>query len=641
MTKLIPSMRLKVKGDTFFLPDPKGNVYFRNNIGSFRMEGSQIDQWVEKLLPMFNGEYTLAELTEGLPDEYQARVYEIAESLYQNGFVRDVSQDRPHQLSDDVLNKFAQQIEFLDNLCDSGAYRFQTYRQANVLAVGSGPFLVSLVRALLESGLPAFHILVTDSQATNRQRVEELAAHMRKTDPHVAINEVTREKQDGWSWREAVQPFDAVLYVSAEGNVEELRALHAASREEGKVFLSALCVHQVGLAGPLVHPDAEGCWESAWRRLHQAALIKDPQAHTFSATAGAMLANVIVFELFKFMTGAVESDLKHTCFLLDLETMEGSWHSFLPHPQIAQHKAVEWVYDLERRLQQRPDRRESNGLFSYFTMLTSAESGIFHTWDEGDLKQLPLAQCRVQVADPLSEGPAELLPEIVCSGLTHEQVRREAGLAGIESYVSRLVGPLVPIPSHEWIGVGAGETVAECVRRGLQNWLSKELDNRLLVHKPTVRRLRVRNAEDEACQFYLQALTTMQGEVILGLGEEVTGFPTVWVGTGGSWFGGVGLNVTLALRTALQHALQMAQNQTAFRSSQAFAASSVLLEDKEQIELVIPACEEEQAEVLQAALQTLKQNGKRLLVLDVAVESFLREELAGVFGVLLREEGSD
>lgn len=58
----------------------------------------------------------------------------------------------------------------------------------------------------------------------------------------------------------------------------------------------------------------------------------------------------------------------------------------------------------------------------HFSRLTSAESGIFHTWEEGDLKQLPLAQCRVQVVDPLSSGPAGLLPDIIRSDLTHEEV---------------------------------------------------------------------------------------------------------------------------------------------------------------------------------------------------------------------------
>ena len=220
MAKLNASMRLKVKRDTFYLPEPNRGVYFRNNSTSFRIEGSGIDQWVEKLLPMFNGEHTLENLTNGLPKQYRDRVYEIAEVLYVNGYVRDLSEDLPHHLSDDHLKKFASQIEFVDNLVGSGAARFQDFRQAKVLAVGSGPILNSLVSSLIESGLTKVQVLITDGVPTNRQRLKELVEHARKKDPEVDLIEVQQKKE---SWREIVKPFDSILYVSQEGELEELK----------------------------------------------------------------------------------------------------------------------------------------------------------------------------------------------------------------------------------------------------------------------------------------------------------------------------------------------------------------------------------------------------------------------------------
>ena len=64
---------------------------------------------------------------------------------------------------------------------------------------------------------------------------------------------------------------------------------------------------------------------------------------------------------------------------------------------------------------------------------------------------------------------------------------------------------------------------------------------------------------------------------MIGLGEEVSGFPVVWVGTSDRWYGSVGLNVTLALRNALQQALLEAQNQTTRPTSQVLEVSSVRL----------------------------------------------------------------
>lgn len=649
MTNLNPSMRLKVKRDTFFLPDPNGSVYFRNNVSSFRMEGELIDQWIEKLIPIFNGEYSLEDLTDGLPDQHRNQVYGIAEMLYRNGFVRDVSQDTPHQLPEEVLKKYASQIEFLNNFGDSGEYRFQSYRQAKVLTVGSGPFLISAISALLVSGLPTIHVLVSGSEPTDRQRMLELAAHARKTDPEVAIKEVTLQKKGVSSWREAVGPFDSILFVSREGDIEELRVLHKVCREEKKVFLPAVCLQQVGMAGPLVHPDFEGCWESAWRSIHESAICKDPQLHTFSSTAGAMLANVIVFELLKKITGVNDSERSNPFFLLNLETLEGKWHSFMPHPLVTGRAAVRWTHDFDLQLERRSIENE-NGLLPYFSQLTSAESGVFHIWEEGDLEQLPLSQCRVQAVDPLSEGPAGLLPDIVCNDLTHEGARREAGLTGIEAYVSRMASLLVSTsPSHqedegsriepqEFIGVGAGETVAEGIGRGLQRCLAEVLSKQQASQLPSVFRVQLSAIEDKHCQFYLQALTTMKGAPMIGLGEEVSGFPVVWVGTSDRWYGGVGLNVTLAFRDALQQALVEAQNQTACLTSE---VSSVLLKEQLPVSLEIPSCEVTiKSEVLQSAMQVLERNRKRLMVFDLAVVPFLKEEMAGVFGVLLREEES-
>ncbi|MGA5691509.1 putative thiazole-containing bacteriocin maturation protein [Cytobacillus pseudoceanisediminis] len=645
MKNLTPSMRLKVKRDTFFLPDPTKGVYFRNNESSFQMEGSMIDQWVQKLMPMFNGEHSLGELTAGLPGPHRDRVFEIAEVLYRNGFVRDVSGDHPHQLEDHVLKKYSSQIELLESFSDSGAYRFQAYRQAKVLAAGSGPFFVSLVTSLIESGLRKVHMVITDPESTNTKRLKEIIAHARQTDPEVSVEEVTHQKEEDSPWEELIQPYDSILYVSEAGNVEELQVINAACRKEKKIFLPAIIYKQAGMAGPLVHPESEGCWESAWHRVHQSAFCEDKQLNTTSPMAGAMLANLIVFELFKEVTGLISAEQRNQFFLLNLETLEGNWHSYLPHPSLTRNAAVDWIQDVDQRIGQSSLRNKTDSLFLFFSQLTSKESGIFHTWEEGDLKQLPLAQCSVQAADPLSKGPAELLPNIICTDLRHDEARREAGLTGIEAYVSRMAGrlelpPNSEIKGNEFAGIGAGETIAEGVLRGLDRCLEEELAKHQAVQN-AVAPLYLSAVEDERCRFYLDALTTMQGAPKICRGEGVSGFPVVWVGTNDRWYGSVGFNITLALRKALEHAIIQVQNQMGRYKGTAVEASSVLLEEKEPQSLVIPPCDEkEQTQLLLSARRVLQENSKQLLVCEFSFEPFLKESLAGVYGVFIREEES-
>ncbi|WP_226675116.1 putative thiazole-containing bacteriocin maturation protein [Mesobacillus jeotgali] len=632
MVKLDPSMVLKVKRDTFYLAEPNSGVYLRNNSCSFRLEGNGIDQWVEKLLPMFNGEYSLGKLTDGLPEPYRQRVYQIAEVLVENGFVRDVSQDEQHQLSEQVLKKFASQIEFADNLAGSGASRFQSFRKAKVLAVGSGPMLNSLVSILLESGLQKLNVSITDENPTNRKRLAELVNHARKTD-----SEVEYEEHNSKNWSEVISPFDAVLFVSQSGNVEELRLLQSICREVKKTFIPAILFKQTGMAGPLFAPDSELCWESAWRRLHSSVLEKEQKVSAASLTTAALLANVITFELYKELAGITIAEQRNRIYLLNLETLEGSWHLVSPHPLVTGNFTSIKVGDLENRLGHDLRVAEPGKLLQYFSLLTSKETGILHEWEEGNLKQLPLAQCRVQAADPLSDGPSELLAARICTGFTHEEARMEAALTGIEAYAARMAEV---IENGRNLGVGAGESFPEAVARGLQKCLSKEFNNRLLSVKESISLIDLELIEDERCAFYLKSLTTIQGETRVGVGEEVRGFPVIWIGTQKGWYGSPGLNTTLALRIALQKALSDFQNESAGDGAKVLKESEVHYWERDKQSLTIPECTGRiQRETLQAAIDVLKQNRTQMSVCELSFEQIFNQQLEGVFGVSLREEG--
>ena len=637
MSTLTASTKLKMNKDTFFLPDSNGGVYFRNNSSSFRMQGNGIYEWIEKLMPMFNGEHTLEELTSGLPLPYQNRVFELGELLHENGFVRDVSQDSPHQLEDALLERYASQIDFLETSSHSGALKFQMYRQAKVLAIGSGSIFTSLVYSLLESGLPEFHCLITDSTATNRSRLIEIVQKAHDADQNVLVQEI--DTTIDRSLQEIFQHFDWILYVSQNGNIEKLRAIHAICREEKKNFLPALCLEQVGLAGPVITTESEECWESAWRRVHETALQKDQLLEPFSPIAGAMLANIIVFELFKNITGASNREQNKQFFLLNFETLEGSWHTFIKHPLITtKNFTIETIQDIDETLKRHSNQSPSNELFRFFDQLTSNKSGIFHIWDEQDLKQLPLSQCYAQVPNPLSEGPTTLLPTIICGGLTHDEARREAGLTGIETYVTQMVHFLIP-EQDEFIGIGAGETMLEGVYRALQNHLTHTLQTRQLTKTEEITQLQLTEIHDKHCQFYLRALSAIHGEPMVGIGEEVLGFPVVWIGVHNQWYGSTDLNITLALRNALQQVLLHVQNQEVPYKSNILLDSSILLHSAESFRVEIQKEEEmPQLESLQLALQNLKEHKLHPFVLDLAIEPFLKEGLGGVVGVVIKEE---
>ncbi|MFF2089548.1 putative thiazole-containing bacteriocin maturation protein [Paenibacillus sp. NPDC058174] len=643
-----PTTRLKVRGDTFFLPSSDGSVYFRNNIGSFRMEGSTIAQWIEKLIPVFNGEHTMHDLTDGLPEQYRDHIYEIAKVLHANGYVQDVSQDRPHQLQESIVKKYDAQIEFLDSFDGSGAYRFQLYRQSSVLVVGTGTFLVSLVKSLFESGLPQFHYLSLNSEPENRTRILELEQHYRKFDSEVKLDEISLSNNAGMDWPSIVEPYEAVLFVSNQDREQELRLLNEICRQKNKVLLLAVIFEQAGLAVPLSYSNSEDDLESAWRRVHHSAIYKDTEVHTASSVAEALLANIIVFEWLKTAAEVTKLEENNKLFLLNLETLEGNWHSYLPHPLVNGHRFIERIEDARLQAGTGIEKRASSELLPFFSQLTSTETGIFHIWEEGTLGQLPLSQCCVQPVDPLSVGPAHLLPEIICNGYKHEEARREAGLKGIEAYVSRIANfqikqvyeesGISDVPRFDEIAhAGAGETMEEGVCRALQKYLMNARIKLYEAQTPSISLVKLSHVDDERCRYYINALTTMQGALSFGLGEDVLGFPIVWLHANHRWYDAADLNVTRALRSVLMSALFDAQNKTNLMAVRAHH-SAIHVKESITDSISIPACDPfEHREVLQMAMQQLNHIHKRLLVFDLTPEPFLREGLAGVYGVSLRE----
>jgi putative thiazole-containing bacteriocin maturation protein len=658
-----PSMCLKVKMDTFYLPDLDGSVYFRNNEGSFKMEGKSVFQWVERLLPALNGQQSLFDLTDGLPELHKKRVYEIASALFQNGFARDVSSDRPHQLSKLVQSRYKAQIEFLDSLAGSGAFRFQKYRGAKVLAIGAGPFLVSLVYSLLESGIPVVTILNLDSESVNREQIQEMVRQKHQTDASVELHELVLRDGNVRLLFKTINSFDAILYASKNENINELLLFQSICRQNKKLFIPAIFYKDTGIAGPVIHPDAKVGYESMWQRIHATA-FDTAKIGVPSPIAVSMLANLIVFELFKTIAGEIDLESSHQFYLLNPYTLEGAWHPFLPHP-VDQGLRQATTVDVQSLLQSGRKEAGINELLMYFGQLTDIHSGIFHVFAEEDLLQLPLAQCRVQVVNPMTKGPAELLPEVVCQGLTHEDARCEAGYTGMEDYVRQLVPEITGtiVQTGEFVGIGTGATIPEAIWRGIYQCLMHELKNRQCVGVSMVNPVQISSIEDEICAFYLRVLTASGGSPVFGICPPVLGFPVVFTAVNGKSGYGTGLNITMALRAALEQIIVTANRNSAAESTTDIANGSAIDSTNDSIiEAAIPnrtapkltistfKFVEEPADManipaegsirsqdILSAIEILEQSGQKLIVLDLAVEPFLTDVIAGVFGVLLRQ----
>ena len=152
---------------------------------------------------MFNV-YSLEDLTKGLQAPYRKRVYEIGETLYKNGFVRDVSRDHPHKLESSVLKTYEAQIEFIESFADP---RLPLSAVAPNQNIGCRDWLLSheIGPVAIYSGFSRIRAIVTDASG---HALDELAEISEQTESGLEIGFAETQH-----WRMAVRSADRVLYV--------------------------------------------------------------------------------------------------------------------------------------------------------------------------------------------------------------------------------------------------------------------------------------------------------------------------------------------------------------------------------------------------------------------------------------------
>jgi putative thiazole-containing bacteriocin maturation protein len=343
----------KLKGDTFFFPLPDG-IYFRNNQGSLKIKGKVIHRWVESLAPYLNGKHSLAQITAGLDTEKKAMVTDLVNTLLTNGFLKDLSQDLPHHLSQTERETYATEIAFIDSFCDSAAARFERFREHQVLLIGSGLTLTGLVHASLKCGLRQVAVITTPECETNTRRHQQYLDLFHKGDPRQTLRQIDAPAWDNEAEvLTTLQPFDTILHVSDRPMLARARMLNQLCVTHKKNLLQAAIVNDHAWIGPLVCQE-EGCWECAMLQIQgnltniQEQLPADAlQDQTSAQTCGtstqatsrfialptaAFVANLLSFELLKHLTEAGPVETKGNLIEVDLETLRVQKHPVMPHP---------------------------------------------------------------------------------------------------------------------------------------------------------------------------------------------------------------------------------------------------------------------------------------------------------------------
>jgi hypothetical protein len=451
--------RLKLRDDAYYAPTDAG-IYILTNHGEVVMSGPSIFQWVDRLARYLNGQHTLAELTAAMPADRKKMTERVVTALCERGVVVEVREeeaeddkDAPrHPLTDGERRLYRREIDFLGYFGPSAERSFQAYRDKVVLLVGAGPLLVEIFEAALLSGSRRLRVAVAGQGPDEIILLAECERRAKQRDQRQRVSYEAADPADGEQLSHIVAGADIVVYACDHAVFDQAHALDRACAQAGVPFVAAIMVGDHAWLGPFgPETDPWPGWTSAWRRLlAQGDLARgqdDPAAppggNVWPRAALTVVANQLVREVVRRLSGTVEPSGHPRMAQADLPSLRTASHRFLPHPfslPASRRDETDLLATVARLREGGP--LDAEEFSQRVAACLERRLGVLGEVTERDFAQIPLAVSQVEVSDPvLLLDPGMPLPAVIGTGLSVAEARHAAVLRGLATYGSLMVDP--------------------------------------------------------------------------------------------------------------------------------------------------------------------------------------------------------
>ncbi|WP_127468380.1 TOMM precursor leader peptide-binding protein [Streptomyces sp. B27] len=460
----LAATRPRVRRDVLFTETP-GGVLFHNADGGFHLTGRTAYRFASLVVPHLTGHHRLDELCAGFGPAQRAMAAELVKTLYARGFARDIPATESttsttgaegttgasgdNGLPEDIAERFAAQIAYVDHYTDGAPARFARYRATRVAVLGDDETArwcaLSLVRnGCARIGTTTAHDDVTAEAAGAGARIETVTA------PAGA--------DAGWP---ELAGYDVVV-VTGAGAGARTHALLAAGVPEGVTVIPAWIFGRRLIVGPLATATSTGCWSCALLRLganvdagtaatlwSEAAGAVPVSGDALAGPVAAMVGNLVGYEIFRLTTGALPAETAGQLLLQDLESLDVMAEPVHPHPRCTRCAAL--TADQGPAPAALPDAlalpvtptvetaRDAEALVEELNRISTAlvrpYTGIFSRYDDEELTQTPLKISRVEVA--LGGGVRRRIAAFDVHHLAGARLR--ALYAAAEAYVEHVV----------------------------------------------------------------------------------------------------------------------------------------------------------------------------------------------------------
>lgn len=413
-------VRPKLKQDSVFLQTDDG-VFLRSDETTFLLKGKSVYRWISVLSPYMTGEYTMDQLCDGLEPAQRDTVVRLVDTLLQRGVLKNHLPEASGMLSDEVLKQFSSQIEFIEHYADRPQERFKTFRESRVLLIGYGEAFTSLAISLIRNGLRELFLAPTDGPEAYLQELEPEMGGLRQQGVEVCATTVDLELQGASG---SLGDYDIVAYCSDGGSLKDVYNLNQRCINASQAFLPAIVFNGQALIGPFVKRVGQPCWlclqmrfsanadENSsivmWRELTLGNVLPGNDTPFFTSSA-RRLGNGLSFELFKLLAGHLPPETERGVIIQDLETLESRRGALVAHPLCPSCSHFDLNTSIRQLLDVVAEKRDhelaTEALFARSAQLFDPRLGVFHSFADDEISQVPLKVARLKMGSFVSPTP--------------------------------------------------------------------------------------------------------------------------------------------------------------------------------------------------------------------------------------------
>lgn len=452
----LAAMRPRLRRDVLFTQTP-GGVLFHNADGGFHLAGRTAYRFASLIVPHLDGGRPLTDICAGLGEPQRAMVAELVGSLVERDFARDTAPAVEPGPSAAVAERFAAQIAYVDHYVDEAAARFARFRSTRVAVLGTGEAARWCVLGLIRNGLA--EVAAEQRPATALAEADELTAG---GSPAV-LSPVAAGALSSYQ----------VLVVTGADAPARTHALLRAGLAEGQLLIPAWTFGDRVVVGPRSGGLTAGCLGCALLRLGDttdpagaAALLAElagvaepavvPAGGALTGPVAAMVGNLLAYEIFRTVTGALPAETEGQVLIQDLDSLDVVAEPLRPHPRCPRCAGPAAGTGADAS-ELRPEEltvapavtvetaREAEELVAGLNRLGDAlirpHVGVFTRYRDEELTQTPLKVTRIEV--PLgAAGPRA----VAAFDVHHLAGARRRGLRTAATLYAEHAAPPRPVP---------------------------------------------------------------------------------------------------------------------------------------------------------------------------------------------------